>query len=99
MKQLSFICAGLLILGVFQLPIGYYTFLRIIVSIGAVTILVNEFKGELEPWIITFGIIAILFNPILPIYLHDKTMWVLIDLVAGVLFGIKGYKFYNKNEH
>jgi len=38
MKVLLFICAALLFLGMAELPIGYYTLLRIVVTIGAVAV-------------------------------------------------------------
>ncbi len=91
MKAFLLICSVLLFFGLFNLPIGYYTFLRIIVTIGAVSIIVTEFKNDFSFWIIAFGIIGILFNPIIPIYLNDKTVWTLIDLLAGILFGIKAF--------
>ncbi len=33
----------------------------------------------------TMGFIALLFNPIMPIYL-DKMLWSLIDLIVAVIF-------------
>lgn len=95
MKAFLIICAGLLFFGLFNLPIGYYTFLRIVVTIGAVSIIVTEFKNEFSFWIITFGLIGILFNPIIPIYFNDKTFWAIIDLLAGILFGIKAFTLKN----
>ena len=91
MKALLLICSSLLVVATFDLPIGYYTFLRIVVTIGAVTIIYQEFDEELNPWIIVFGIIAIVFNPIIPIYLHDKGIWTIIDLTAALLFGVKAF--------
>jgi len=90
MRGLLLICAGLLFLALFDLPIGYYTFLRIVVTIGAVVVIVKEFENGLGFWVISFGLIAILFNPIIPVYLHDKEIWAPIDIIAGILFLIKG---------
>jgi hypothetical protein len=73
------------------MPIGYYTFLRIIVTIGAVAVIVQEYNGEIIPWIILFGIIAIIFNPIIPVYLHDKEIWAVINFIAAILFGVKAF--------
>lgn len=89
MKTLSLICAGLLFLALVNLPIGYYTMLRIVVTIGAAAIVIKEFEDGLNIWVIVFGMIAILFNPILPIYFHNKTIWTPIDLVSGILFTVK----------
>ncbi len=43
MKTLLFICAGLPLLGLANLPIGFCTLLRIVVTIGSV--IVKEFEN------------------------------------------------------
>jgi hypothetical protein len=83
----------MLLVAIGSMPIGYYTVLRIVVTIGAVTIVIQEFDGEISPWIIAFGLIGIIFNPFVTIYLHDREVWAVIDLVAAVLFGYKGFKW------
>ncbi len=89
MKALLLICSGLLLLALVNLPIGYYTFLRIAVTIGAVAVLIKEFENGINFWFISFAFIAILFNPIIPIYLRDKDIWMPIDIIAAIIFGIK----------
>ena len=95
MKALLFICSGLLFIGLMDLPIGYYTFLRIVVTIGSVAVVLTELENGLNFWVITFGIIAILFNPFIPIYLNDKSDWILIDIFGGILFIIKAITLKN----
>lgn len=89
MKTLLFLCALLLFVALMKMPIGYYTFLRIIVTIGAVSIIVAENGNGINFWVIIFGIIAALFNPIIPVYLNSKSAWMPIDLICGILFLIK----------
>ena len=62
-KMLMLRFGGLLdILGCMgDLPIGYYTFVRIIITIGAVCIIVNEPVKDLNFWRVAFGRIAIRF--------------------------------------
>lgn len=48
MKTLLFIYAAILFIGVAPLPIGYYTFLRIVVSIGAGIICYKEWDNLLS---------------------------------------------------
>lgn len=91
MKTLLLICAGLLFLGLIDLPIGYYTLLRIVVTIGSVAVVVKEFENGLNFWVITFGLIAILFNPLIPVYLNDKSAWMPIDFIGGIIFVIKSF--------
>lgn len=91
MKALLFIASGMLFLAIADLPIGYYTVVRFVTTIAAIAIIVKEFDKEITPWIIVFGLIAIVFNPIFPVYLHDKSLWMVIDFIAGLLFLIKAF--------
>lgn len=90
-KVLSLLCAGLLILALFNLPIGYYTFLRIVVTIGAVAIVFSEIRKSFNIWVILFGLIAILFNPFIPVFLNDRSTWMPIDIAIAVLFLVKSF--------
>jgi len=65
-------------------PYGYYKLLRFVVC--SVTVYGTYFSAKLEKigWVWTFGIIAILFNPLIPIYLGKGT-WQIIDLAVGIL--------------
>lgn len=91
MRALLIIIACFLFLGIVDLPIGYFTFLRLITSIGAILVIVKEYQKEMDFWIISFAFIALLFNPILPVYLNSKAAWSPIDLICGVLFLLKSF--------
>jgi len=96
MKILLFICAGLLFLGIAKLPIGYYTLLRIAVTIGSIAVVITELENGLNFWVISFGLLAILFNPLIPIYLYNKSIWMVIDFISGILFLIKSALYKEK---
>lgn len=85
-QTISIIAAILLIIGCFRLPIGYYTFLRIVVCIVAVMLLFYPKSESITYRHIVNGLVAIMFNPIIPIYLHSKTAWVVIDAAVAVWF-------------
>jgi hypothetical protein len=80
----SLLCALLLFIGVMPLPIEYYSLLRIVVFVGALLVISSDIKKFQK--ILVFTLIAILFNPLFPIYLHDKDIWIPIDIVCGTLF-------------
>jgi hypothetical protein len=85
-KKLLYIPAAVLFIGVFPLPIGYYTLLRLVVTAAAAYIAYDTFqKDKQSGWIWVFGFVAILFNPLIPIYLN-KELWMIIDFAAAVLF-------------
>jgi hypothetical protein len=96
MKMLFLFCACLLLISIADLPIGYYTLLRIIVTIGSVAVVVTEFENGLNFWVITFGVIAIIFNPLMPIYLNNKSAWIPIDIICGIFFLIKSFTIKQK---
>lgn len=72
-------------------PYGYYQFLRwAIMIIGAYSAYLSyENKNIVWAWI--FGIMAILFNPIIPFYL-SKEMWQLIDWASAIVFLVSIFK-------
>ena len=80
-----------IILGIALLPIsgGFYTLVRIIVTIGAVAATIQNSSNGINIWSIIYGGMAILFNPLVPVYLHDKGAWVIIDIIAIILFIIQ----------
>ncbi|MFW5879800.1 MAG: DUF6804 family protein [bacterium] len=97
MKALCIISAALLFLGIPELPYGYYTFLRIAITISAGIILFSEISEGTKSWSVVFIGIAILFNPIIPIHL-SKEAWIPIDAIAGVIFLVKGFNYHRQNK-
>ncbi len=85
-------CAICLFIAVLNLPISYYTFLRITVTIGAVLVMIRGRKDILNFWFLSFGLIAILYNPVFPVYLYEKSKWIPVDIVTGILFLIVKFK-------
>ncbi|MDU1905995.1 MAG: DUF6804 family protein [Dysgonomonas sp.] len=97
MKPLLCICAVILFIGVADLPIGYYTFLRIVISIGAGIVCYQEWENPSKNWLIIFGAILILFNPVMPVYLNNKALWIPLDIITGIIFVVKALS-YKKSE-
>lgn len=86
MKPFLTFCAICCFVGIFRLPIEYYTFLRILVSIGALIVLYNTLSFRQYYFSIIFLVILIIFNPVFPIYLYRKSLWIPIDTITGILF-------------
>jgi hypothetical protein len=91
MRALLFVCAALLFIGIADLPIGYYTFLRIVVAIGSVLAFLEVWEKKQTGWMIFFGLSTVLFNPIFPVYLHDKETWIAIDFAIALIFTFKAF--------
>jgi predicted membrane protein len=96
MKVFLVICALCCFVAIFKLPIEYYTFLRTIVSLGALLLIYIWSKQKNFLLAIVFILVLILFNPLFPIYLHRKSIWIPLDVITGILFLLIG--FYNKKE-
>jgi len=93
---LTVICIIALLLAIPSIwPYGYYQLLRWLVSGTAIFILYAILKLEKITWTWIMAIIAILFNPIVPINLVKET-WVIIDLIVAVLFLVSIFKIKPK---
>lgn len=85
-KWLSIASGVLLLLGMFNgWPYGYYTFLRLAICGISIYNTISFSKLNLSGWVLIFAALAILFNPLLPIYLNKST-WVGIDLISAIIF-------------
>jgi len=89
MKWPALFGSGLLLLSFLAWPYAYYTFLRI--AITGVAIYYAYYLYSIKKqnfWFWGFVVIAILFNPIVPIYLKDKSIWSITDVIVVILFVI-----------
>ncbi len=84
-KNMAIIAGFLLLAAILPLPYGFYIFLRIFISICALFFAYSFYKLSNNNLMIIFGIVAIIFNPIFPIYLQ-KESWLLIDIIAAFVF-------------
>jgi hypothetical protein len=82
---------ALLLIGLADLPTGYYTLVRIVVCLVSALSCYWSYKSDDRVGVaaVTFGLLALLFNPIIPIYLHDKEVWTVIDIAAALLLGAR----------
>ncbi|MBC7525178.1 MAG: hypothetical protein H7239_12155 [Flavobacterium sp.] len=92
MRKICLFCAAIALIACFDLPTAYYTFLRIVITIGAIAIIIKETQKDVNLIGIAFIGIAILFNPIIPIHFFEKSIWISIDIFSAILFLIYGFK-------
>ena len=74
-------------IGVLPMPYGYYNILRVVVCVSAVFMAVRAMKtenGQLLPWL--FGGLALLYNPVLPVHLNEKAIWMMVNAFTAVVF-------------
>lgn len=89
--------AAMLLVALLPLPYGYYTLLRLVVCICAAVIAYLTFVQEdrLGIWAPAFAFVAILFNPIVPVYL-DRQTWIVIDLIVAGVFATHSFLLRKK---
>ncbi|MFC1593654.1 DUF6804 family protein [Candidatus Neomarinimicrobiota bacterium] len=75
---------GILLLAIMPLPYGFYTLTRIYICLLTGFLAYKSWKNNLSSWMWIFGIIAIVFNPIIPIFL-DRSLWAIIDIITAVI--------------
>ena len=76
-----------LIVALADLPYGYYTLLRITVTICACVLIYTTYQSRGTPTlgVFLFGGIALLFNPIVPVHL-TREIWTPIDIAVAIVF-------------
>ena len=98
LKLTRLIACGLTLMAIADLPYVYYQFLRMAITIIAGINAVSVAQRENKTLLIAFFAVAILFNPLIPIYL-DKETWTSIDLLIGLFFGAIAFiKTIDNNE-
>jgi len=96
-KPLIYIATGLLFLGALPLPYGYYMLLRLVACgvFAWAAFITYEKNEEILPWV--FGILAIIFNPIVKIH-FPKEFWAVIDVCSGVFLLLASKKLISTEE-
>lgn len=77
-----------LLIATARLPYGYYTLTRIIVCGCAACLAALSWTdggGINKAWAVAFALVAVLFNPLIPVYLRRET-WFCIDLGVAAVF-------------
>ncbi len=84
--------AIVLIIGLFPLPIGYYTLTRLVVCGCAFYYAFNLYKKKENTLTWIFGFLVVLYNPVIPVYLYEKAIWVFVNIITIFAF----YKYKDK---
>jgi len=80
--------AVLLIVAIFPLPYGYYTFLRVVVCGTAIFVAWRSYNNSssfIRSSSAFWALVAVLFNPFIPVHL-TKSIWVVIDLAVALAY-------------
>ena len=95
--KVPYIAVSLLsLIALLELPYGYYTFLKIAVTLCAsitAYLLYEKDNKHLVFWLCVC--VAILFNPVIPIHL-TREIWSAFNVLVAGLFGFLAFKCLTK---
>jgi hypothetical protein len=82
-----FVPIAMLLIALLPLPIGFYTLLRLVVCAAAAYLAVEDYRarGSVGFWLVVLAGVALLFNPLTPIFL-SRDQWAPIDVLGAVVF-------------
>ncbi|MGL3214036.1 DUF6804 family protein [Bradyrhizobium sp. BR 1433] len=78
------VAVALLLFAILKLPYGYYTFLRVAIFGFCGVVAALSFLEKTSFWGLAFLLLALLFNPVFPVYLQRQT-WFWLDLGAAIV--------------
>ena len=96
MKHLKLILSLLFLLCLAPMPYGFYSLIRFVAMIAFAIYAYVYYEKKSNTLAITFLSLAILFQPLLPIYL-GRTLWNIVDVVVAI-FLIVLYIKENKSQ-
>ena len=76
-------------IGLLPMPYGYYNLSRTVVCVCSIYFAVQLLKKDDLVFVWVFGFLAILYNPIIPIHLYEKGIWIMVNIITGILFFTK----------
>ncbi len=81
--SIKLILAISLLICLFDMPYGYYQFVRLCAFIGFGFLAFKSYKIEDNNMLILYAGLAILFQPFYKIAL-GKEIWIIVDLIVGI---------------
>ena len=77
------ILAALFFLCLFNMPYGYYQFVRFLAMIGLAILAYKSYERQENVMTIVYGGLAILFQPLIKISLGSE-IWNIVDVIVGL---------------
>ena len=76
----------IMFIGLMPMPYGFYTLLRVVVFVCSLYFLFEFINIEDNTFVWIFGFLALLYNPIVPITLGSKGLWVIVNIITAGIF-------------
>jgi hypothetical protein len=76
-------------IGTLPMPYGYYTLSRLVVCGCSLYFAYGLYRENQNTFVWIFGFFAVLYNPIIPIHLYQKEIWVVVNILTAIFFFLK----------
>lgn len=77
--------AAMLIIALAPWPYIYYRILRLVVCVCAAVVALQSFdRRGWHAWTIALSVLAVLFNPVMPVHL-TRSIWSVLNILGAVL--------------
>jgi hypothetical protein len=93
MILLAFVCTLAVGLGLLRMPFGYYTLLRIVLCLAGAVGIAAARRRDSYVWLWVYGALAVLYNPILPLKLGNKGLWIGLNIISLGCLWVGAFRF------
>lgn len=83
--------AAALLLCILPMPYGFYTIIRVVITVLSCYLAYQYYSFNKGSLALTFGIIALLFQPFVKLTL-GRELWLIVDIVVAALLLILSFK-------
>ncbi|MBO7286943.1 MAG: hypothetical protein J6U85_01810 [Bacteroidales bacterium] len=91
MKYIKLILSALFLLCLAPMPYGFYSLIRFVAMIAFAIYAYVYYEKKNNKLAIVFLSLAILFQPLLPIYL-GRTLWNIVDVIVAIFLVVLYFK-------
>jgi hypothetical protein len=68
--------------GLLRMPFGYYTLLRVVLCLTSAVGFSRARRCGDTLWVWAYAVLAIIYNPLLPLRLGSKGLWIGLNIVS-----------------
>ena len=84
-KQILYLGIFVSLIAILPWPIGFYSFTRILICSCSCYVAYFLYNYHQKLWVYGAAL-AVLYNPVLPVYLNSKPLWTIINIATAAFF-------------
>ena len=90
-QKIQIVGAIILLLCILPMPYGFFIIVRVVTTIISAFLAYNYYQQKKQELAITFGVIAVLFQPFIKIAL-GREIWLIVDVIVAILLLVLALK-------